>query len=146
MNKFIFFHMYKNFIVALFFKIFIGVQFLLEYRFTMLCQFLLYSKMNQLYIYIYPLFFRFFFHIGHYRVLSRVPCAIQQVLNSYLFYIWQCVYVNPNLPIYPSPTFPPGNHKFVSTSVTLFLQISSFVSFFQNPHISDSAWYLSFSV
>ena len=29
--------------------------------------------MNQLYIYIYLLFFRFFFHIGHYRVLSRVP-------------------------------------------------------------------------
>ena len=31
--------------------------------------------------------FRFFSHIGHYRVLSRVPCAIQQVLISYLFYI-----------------------------------------------------------
>ena len=29
------------------------------------------------YIYIYPLFFRFFSHIGHYRVLSRIPCAIQ---------------------------------------------------------------------
>ena len=27
------------------------------------------------YIYIYPL--RFFSHIGHYRVLSRVPCIIQ---------------------------------------------------------------------
>ena len=24
-----------------------------------------------------PLFFRFFPHVGHYRVLSRVPCAIQ---------------------------------------------------------------------
>ena len=32
-------------------------------------------------------FFRLFSHIGHYRVLSRVPCAIQQVLISYLFYI-----------------------------------------------------------
>ena len=29
------------------------------------------------YIYIYLLCFRFFPHIGHYRVLSRVPCAIQ---------------------------------------------------------------------
>ena len=27
--------------------------------------------------------FRFFSHICHYRVLSRVPCAIQQVLLSY---------------------------------------------------------------
>ena len=61
----------------------------------MLCQFLLYSKVNQLYIYMYPLFFRFYSHIGHYRVLSRVPSAIQQILISYLFYIQQCVYVNP---------------------------------------------------
>ena len=29
------------------------------------------------YMYIYPLFFRFPSHIGHYRVLSRVPHAIQ---------------------------------------------------------------------
>ena len=27
-------------------------------------------------------FFRFFEHIGHYRVLSRVPCAIEQVFIS----------------------------------------------------------------
>ena len=33
-----------------------------------------------------PLFFRFFSHIDHYRVLSRVPCAAQYVLISYLFY------------------------------------------------------------
>ena len=69
----------------------------------MLCSFLLYSRLSQLHIYIYPLFFRFFSHIGHYRVLSRVPCAIQQVLVSYLFYVKQCVYVSPDLPIYPSP-------------------------------------------
>ena len=30
---------------------------------------------------------RFFFHIGYYRVLSRISCAIQQVLISYLYYI-----------------------------------------------------------
>ena len=35
-------------------------------------------------------------HIGYYKVLSRVPCAIQQVLVDYLFYIQWCVYVNPN--------------------------------------------------
>ena len=33
-------------------------------------------------------FLRFFSHNGHYRVLNRVPCAIHQVLISYLFYIW----------------------------------------------------------
>ena len=77
--------------------------------FTMLYQFLLYSKVNQLYIYIYPLFFGFPSHLGHHRALSRVPCAIQQVLISYLFYTYyqQCIYVNSNLPIHPTLPFPP---------------------------------------
>ena len=39
--------------------------------------FLLYSKVNQSFIYIYPFFLRFPSHLGHYRALSRVPCAIQ---------------------------------------------------------------------
>ena len=75
----------------------------------------MYSKVNQLYIYIYLLFFfyRFFSRIDHYRGLSRVPCTIQQVLISYLFYILQCVYVSPNLPIYPPHPLSSGNHKFV---------------------------------
>ena len=103
----------------------------------MLCQSQVYSKVNQLYIYIYPLFFRFFVHTGHYRVVSRVPCAKQQVLISYLFYIQQCVYLNPNLPIYPSPPLTPGNSKFVfyiCNSISV-LQISSFVPLFYIPHI-----------
>ena len=37
---------------------------------------LMYSKVNQLYTYIYPLFFRLLSHIVHYRVLSRVLCAM----------------------------------------------------------------------
>ena len=53
------------------FKNFIGVQL----TYTMLCYFQVYSKVT--YIYIYPLFFRFFPHIGYYRILNRVPCAIQ---------------------------------------------------------------------
>ena len=32
----------------------------------------MYSKVSQLHIDIYPLFFRFFSHIDHYKVLSRV--------------------------------------------------------------------------
>ena len=34
-----------------------------------------------------PTVFSFFSHMGHYRILSRVPCAIQQILINYLFYI-----------------------------------------------------------
>ena len=45
-------------------------------------------------------------HLGHHRGLNRFPYGIQQVLISYLFYIQQCVYVNPNLPIH-SICFPP---------------------------------------
>ena len=79
--------------------------FLLEYScFTMLCSFLLYSKVNQLYTYIYPLFFRFFPDIYSLQSTEQSFFAMQQVLIGYLFYIQQCVYVNPNLSIYPSPT------------------------------------------
>ena len=46
-------------------------------------------------------FLRLLFHIGHCWILSRVPCATQQILISYLFYIWYCVCVNPYLLIYP---------------------------------------------
>ena len=62
---------------------------------------------------IYPLFFRCYSHIGHYRVLKTVPCAIQKVLISSPFYIQQCTYVNPNVPIYPFLTFPLENCKFI---------------------------------
>ena len=73
--------------------------------------------MIQSYIYMYLFFFKFFSHLGYYRILTRVPCAIQQVLVGYLFHIqqWECV--NPKLPVYPShPPFPPGNLKSVLKS------------------------------
>ena len=59
--------------------IFTGVW--LTYNFV----FLLNSKVNQLSVYIYPVFLRFFFHIGHYRALSRGLCAIQQALAIFCF-------------------------------------------------------------
>ena len=49
-------------------------------------QFLLYSKVSQPYVYIYPFFFGFPSHLDHHRVLSRVPCAVQQDYISYLCY------------------------------------------------------------
>ena len=53
----------------------------LEYScFTMLCS-TLYSKVNQPYTYVDPLFFGFPSHLGHQRALSRVTCAIQWVLT-----------------------------------------------------------------
>ena len=47
--------------------------------------FQVYSKVIQLYIYMCLFFFYFFSHLGYYSIVSRVPCAIQEVLVSYLF-------------------------------------------------------------
>ena len=44
---------------------------------------MVYSNLIQLYIHIYPFFFRFFSHIGHYILLSRVPCAINNLGLTY---------------------------------------------------------------
>ena len=52
----------------------------------MLCQFQVYSKVIHFYIYMYLFFFKFFSHLGYCRILSRVPCATQQVLVGYQFY------------------------------------------------------------
>ena len=40
-----------------------------------MCSFLLYSKVTQLYIYIF--FFIFFSMMVHHRILNMVPCALQ---------------------------------------------------------------------
>ena len=60
--------------------------------FTMLDSFLVYSKVNQLYISIYA----FFSHISYYKPLSTFPCAVGRVLLIIYFIQW-CVYVIPTL-------------------------------------------------
>ena len=61
-------------VISLFFNFF----FLLVYScFTVLCWFLLCSKVHQPCVYTYPLFFGFLFCWGHHWALSRVPCSIQ---------------------------------------------------------------------
>ena len=115
--------------------------------FTMLYQLLLYIRVIQLYIYMYLLFLRSSSYLSHHRALSRVPCAIRQVLISCLFYMQQCIYVSPNLPIHATPSPPLGNYKFVSylyDSISA-LQLSSSVPFVQIPHISNIIRYLYFS-
>ena len=113
----------------------------MEYScFTMLCQFQMYSKVNELYIYVYLLSFRFFPCLSHYRVSSRILCAIKQVLISYPFYIQNCVYVNPTLPIYSSLLFPWELCLF-SKSVTVFLFCKQVLLYlFKIPHVSNIIW------
>ena len=53
---------------------------------------------------------------GLHSALSRVPCAIQNVLISYLFYIVPIVYLwqsKAPVPPTPPPTLPLGIHIFV---------------------------------
>ena len=52
----------------------------------MLGQFQVHSKGTQPYIYMYPFFPKLPSHPGYHITLSRVPCAIQQVLVGYPFY------------------------------------------------------------
>ena len=47
----------------------------------------MYSKVDQLYICIYPLFFRFFSHISHYRALSRSSLCYTVEFYFILFYL-----------------------------------------------------------
>ena len=102
----------------------------------MLCQLQVYSKVNQLYI--YSLIFRFLSHIGHYRLLSRVPCATQQVLISYLFYIQQFVYVHATLSLHPSLPFPlPVSSSPFSMSASLVLSCPQVL---QNHYFLDSIY------
>ena len=61
---------------------------------------------------IYICFFRFFSLIGYNKILSRVPCAIQQVLVGYPS-IQSSVCMVIQTPGLSLPDFPFGNHKLV---------------------------------
>ena len=55
-----------------------------------------------------PLCFKFFSHIDHYRILSRAPCATQQVSAVYFKYSSVCapVWISQSVSL-----FSPGSHK-----------------------------------
>ena len=69
---------------------------------------------------IYPLFLGFPSYLGHHRALSKVPCAVQSVLISYLFYLSQCIHANYNLPIRPTAPFLPWHPYTCSLHLCLY--------------------------
>ena len=103
----------NNFIIIFFLHYVFFLTSLLESNcFTMVCQFLLYNKVNLVYLYIYP-------HIpsllclppyptplGGHKAPNWSPCAMRLLPTSYLFYIWQCIYVHDTLSLCPSLPFP----------------------------------------
>ena len=112
---------------------------LLEYNcFTMLCQFLPHSKVNQPYAYTHPLPLGPPFPpippnqaITEHRaelLYSRFPLAI--------YFTHGCIYVKPNLPIHPTLLFPTMSMSILYICLSIpALQIGSSVPFFQIPHI-----------
>ena len=133
-----------------FFKFFFYIGLQLIYN---VCQFQVYSKVIQLYIYIYLFFFRFFSHIGYCRVLSRVSCVIQQVLVDYLFYKQQCAYVNPKSPNSSHPPLHFNSKSLILPFIIVSLQMSlahelvsplrvDTVSYIQAP-FSNIPWHIS---
>ena len=96
------FRIFNNQESAWYIGVTIHFTFLLECNcFTMLCWFLLYNNVNQLYVCIYPLplgppsILPHPTHLSHPRAPSWAPYTTQQAPTSYLFYIWQCIYVAP---------------------------------------------------
>ena len=118
----------------------------------MLCSFQVYSTVILLRIHRHTyLLSQLLFH---YRLLqnSQYNSLFYTVGPCCLFYIYQYifVYVNPKLLIYPSP-FSLWWPCLFSMSVHLFLfckkvHLYPFFFFFKIPQISNSVWYLSFSV
>ena len=133
---------------------------LLEYNcFTTVCQFLLYNKVNQLYIYIYP-------HISSllhlpptlpilplqvgkkHRADLPVPCGCFPLA---IYFIFGSVYMSMPLshfaPAYPSLSPCPHSILYICIFIPVLLLSSSesFLLLFQIPYICVSIRYLIFS-
>ena len=90
----------------------------------MLRQFQMNSEGTQPYIYMHPFFPKPHCYPGWHIALSRVPCAVQDVLVGYPFWIQQCVQDLPKLPNYPLPL---ATISSFSKSVSLFLFYNKFI-------------------
>lgn len=88
----------------------------------MLCSFLLYSKVNLLYKCAYPLFSRFFFLIGQYRILRRAPCPTRGRSLAGIYFTYSTVHMSIWISqLIPAPSSCVVTISFVSTSFFFFL-------------------------
>ena len=60
------------------------------------------NRISYAYVYIHSFLF---FHIDHSRVDQSSPCYTEAHYQLLYIHIYQCIYVNPNLPIYPSSPY-----------------------------------------
>ena len=120
----------------------------------MLCQFLVYSKVIVLCIYIHThtythISFSQSFPMLCYRILNLIPWAIQQDLVVYILVsvYMQFVFANLKLLIYPSPhPLPPlVSINLFSMSESVLVVNKCICIIFQIPHISDMVFVFDFS-
>ena len=135
---------------------------LLEYNcFTMLSQFLLYNKVNQLYVYIYPhipslLHLPPTLHIPPLQVVTKHRADLPMLCSCFplaIYFTFGSVYISMQLshfvPAYPSPSPCLQVHSlhlhFYSCPAPRFIRTFFFSFFFQIPYIRVSIGYLFFS-
>ena len=86
------------------------IGFLSEYSYyTMFYQFLLYRKVNQLYLYVYPFFLGLPYQLGHYRVLNR-QYVLYSIFSLVIYFMHSISSIYMSIPIFQflCPTFPLG--------------------------------------
>ena len=99
------------------------------------CWFLLYSKVNQLHVYIYPLFFGFPSHLCHHKARVEFPVlCYRSLLVIYFIHVAVCVciyiYISPILLIHStahSPLPPLMIHIFVLCLCLYFCFANKFI-------------------
>ena len=99
----------SNLIFQRYFKL-LFVFFLLEYHcFTVLCQSLLYTNINQLHGYIHSLILEP--PSRTVQVITEPQAEPPVLYSSHLFCTWWCIYLNPALPIHPCVHTPLSDHN-----------------------------------
>ena len=114
----------------------------------MFCQFLLYSKMNHLYIYTHIHVYIPFSHIVmlYHKWLDIVPRAIQMDIVAYPFQRQEFASINPKLPIHPTPSPTPWQPQVYSPSTWFsFLWKGSFVPYIRSRFVISYGICLSLS-
>ena len=93
----------------------------------MVCQYLLYNKVNQLYLYVFPHISSLLHlppsHPSRWSQRTELIFLCYAVASHQLFYVWQCIYVHATLSLCHSLPFPlPISSILLSSrSVSLFL-------------------------
>ena len=134
------FNLYSN-IIYVFIFIYLYYILLSEHNcFTTLCQFLLYNKVTQIYVYTGPLPLEPSSHWPPFQPSRSSPGTMLSFLCfrfPILLYVQQCIYVDATLSVGPTLSFPLCVHKaFLYIYISLpALQIDSSVPLFQIPNI-----------